>query len=285
MAVIKLEQVSHIYNQGMPDEKVAIENINLEVQKGQVVGIIGHTGSGKSTLIQHLNALMKPTSGKIFINGENIWADPKNVSRFRFQVGLVFQYPEYQLFEETVFADIAFGPKNMKLSQQEVASRVREAAKFVGVGEEIFKKSPFELSGGQKRRVAIAGVLAMRPEILILDEPAAGLDPRGKQSIMSAIMEYKERTNATIMMISHSMDDIAAYTDYCLVLNEGEVYAFDTTKNIFARADELSSIGLNIPEISEIVLQLIQNGVDISRDLFTVEEVAQVLKTLLEGVK
>lgn len=285
MAVIKLEQVSHVYNKGLPSEKVAIENINLEIEKGQTVGIIGHTGSGKSTLIQHLNALMKPTSGKIYINGEDIWAEPKKVSKFRFQVGLVFQYPEYQLFEDTVAQDIAFGPKNMKLSKEEVAFRVKEAANFVGISEELFTKSPFELSGGQKRRVAIAGVLAMRPEILILDEPAAGLDPQGKQSIMRLIQNYKKKMNATILMVSHSMDDIAAYTDHCLVLNQGYVHDFDTTKNIFARAEELGNIGLSIPEISKIVLHLRQNGVEIPSDLYTVEKVADTVVKLLKGVR
>lgn len=283
MSVIKLEKITHVYNQGLPTEKIAISNIDLEVEKGQTVGIIGHTGSGKSTLIQHLNALIEPTSGKVFINGKDIWENPKKVRPVRFQVGMVFQYPEYQLFEETVFKDIAFGPKNMKLGEEEIKERVMEAAKYAGVDPDWFHKSPFELSGGQKRRVAIAGVLAMRPEILVLDEPAAGLDPKGKDSIMKFIETYKREMDATVVFISHSMDDIAAYTDHVLVLNQGEVEAFGTTKEIFSHADELQMSGLDIPQVSQIVMGLREKGYEIDKGLLTLDEVASAIERLYKG--
>ena len=223
MAVIKTENLSHVYSEGTPFVKTAIDNINLEIEEGEMVGVIGHTGSGKSTLIQHFNGLLQPTSGKIYIDGEDMWADKAKLRDIRFKVGLVFQYPEYQLFEETIYKDIAFGPRNMGLDEKEIDRRVREAAYFVGLRDDQLEKSPFELSGGQKRRVAIAGVIAMEPEILILDEPTAGLDPEGREEILRNIQQYREAKNATIMMVSHSMNDVARLTDRLLVLNGSHI--------------------------------------------------------------
>ncbi len=247
MAIIKTEKLSYVYSQGTPFEKWAVKDMNIEVEKGEFVGVIGHTGSGKSTLIQHFNGLLKPTEGKIYIDGEDIWAEPSKIRRFRFKVGLVFQYPEYQLFEETVYRDIAFGPKNMGLSPAEVDERVREASRFVGLDESSMQRSPFELSGGQKRRAAIAGVLAMRPEVLILDEPTAGLDPRGRDSILGEIEEYHRRSGSTVLLVSHSMEDIAEYATKVLVINNAKVYDYDTVDTIFSRSEELSGMGFKRP--------------------------------------
>ncbi len=280
--IVRTENLSFIYNKGMPDETLALDNVNLSINEGEFIGVIGSTGCGKSTLVTHFNGLNKPESGKVFINGTDIWQAPKNIMNFRFFSGLVFQYPEYQLFEETVYKDIAFGPQNMQLSQEEIHDRVMFAAKFCGISEDILEKSPFELSGGQKRRVAIAGVLAMRPKLLVLDEPAAGLDPAGRDMILGQIKEYHEQNGTTVILVSHSMEDIAKYADKVLVMNMGKIVMFDKTQNVFARASELLELGLNVPQITKIFLQLKQMGVDIKTDVYTME---YALKTVLEKLK
>ena len=236
-SIIKVEHLSYIYNKGMPGEVTALEDVSFEVEEGDFVGIIGATGSGKSTLIGHMNGLNRPTSGKIIIDGRDVWEDPAKIRDFRFLTGLVFQYPEYQLFEETCYKDIAFGPKNMGLDDKEVDRRVREAAKFVGLEDKLLQRSPFELSGGQKRRVAVAGVMAMEPRILVLDEPAAGLDPEGRDSILSAIKAYHKKTGTTVLLVSHSMEDIARYADKVLVMAQKHVAMYDTVEHVFARAE------------------------------------------------
>lgn len=282
MSVIKTQDLNYIYGLNTPFEKKAISNINLEIEKGEFVGVIGHTGSGKSTLIQHFNGLLKPTSGKIYIDGEDIWADEKNMSKYCFKVGLVFQYPEYQLFEETVEKDISFGPKNMGLNDEEINKRVKDAARFVGLKESLLKKSPFELSGGQKRRVAIAGVIAMEPEVLILDEPAAGLDPKGRDKVLSEIKEYHSQKHNTVLLVSHSMEDIAKYATKVLVMNNSEVFMYDTVENVFAQADKLSKIGLDIPEISRVFLKLRELGYPVRSDIYTVEQAQNELLSVLK---
>ena len=271
MSVIKTEHLTHLYSIGTPFEKAAINDVNIEISQGEFVGVIGHTGSGKSTLIQHFNGLLKPTSGKIYLDGKDIWADKSQIRSVRFQVGLVFQYPEYQLFEETVYKDIAFGPKNMGLSDDEVDLRVRESAALVGLKNDILNKSPFELSGGQKRRVAIAGVIAMEPMVLILDEPTAGLDPRGRDLILSEIQQYHQEKKNTILLVSHSMEDIAKYASRVLVMNHAEVYAFDTVEKVFSRVQQLRSLGLDVPQITRIFYQLKAHGVDIDTNVYSVE--------------
>ena len=271
MSVIKTEHLTHLYSIGTPFEKAAINDVNIEISQGEFVGVIGHTGSGKSTLIQHFNGLLKPTSGKIYLDGKDIWADKSQIRSVRFQVGLVFQYPEYQLFEETVYKDIAFGPKNMGLSDDEVDLRVRESAALVGLKNDILNKSPFELSGGQKRRVASAGVIAMEPKVLILDEPTAGLDPRGRDLILSEIQQYHQEKKNTILLVSHSMEDIAKYASRVLVMNHAEVYAFDTVEKVFSRVQQLRSLGLDVPQITRIFYQLKAHGVDIDTNVYSVE--------------
>ncbi len=271
MSVIKTEHLTHLYSIGTPFEKAAINDVNIEISQGEFVGVIGHTGSGKSTLIQHFNGLLKPTSGKIYLDGKDIWADKSQIRSVRFQVGLVFQYPEYQLFEETVYKDIAFGPKNMGLSDDEVDLRVRESAALVGLKNYILNKSPFERSGGQKRRVAIAGVIAMEPKVLILDEPTAGLDPRGRDLILSEIQQYHQEKKNTILLVSHSMEDIAKYASRVLVMNHAEVYAFDTVEKVFSRVQQLRSLGLDVPQITRIFYQLKAHGVDIDTNVYSVE--------------
>ena len=271
MSVIKTEHLTHLYSISTPFEKAAINDVNIEISQGEFVGVIGHTGSGKSTLIQHFNGLLKPTSGKIYLDGKDIWADKSQIRSVRFQVGLVFQYPEYQLFEETVYKDIAFGPKNMGLSDDEVDLRVRESAALVGLKNDILNKSPFELSGGQKRRVAIAGVIAMEPKVLILDEPTAGLDPRGRDLILSEIQQYHQEKKNTILLVSHSMEDIAKYASRVLVMNHAEVYAFDTVEKVFSRVQQLRSLGLDVPQITRIFYQLKAHGVDIDTNVYSVE--------------
>ena len=271
MSVIKTEHLTHLYSIGTPFEKAAINDVNIEISQGEFVGVIGHTGSGKSTLIQHFNGLLKPTSGKIYLDGKDIWADKSQIRSVRFQVGLVFQYPEYQLFEETVYKDIAFGQKNMGLSDDEVDLRVRESAALVGLKNDILNKSPFELSGGQKRRVAIAGVIAMEPKVLILDEPTAGLDPRGRDLILSEIQQYHQEKKNTILLVSHSMEDIAKYASRVLVMNHAEVYAFDTVEKVFSRVQQLRSLGLDVPQITRIFYQLKAHGVDIDTNVYSVE--------------
>ena len=280
--ILQVQNLTHIYSSGTPFEHVALEDISFELERGEFVGIIGHTGSGKSTLMQHLNGLLKPTSGKILLDGKDIWADKATTRQSRFRVGLVFQYPEYQLFEETVYKDIAFGPKNMKLPAEEIDRRVREAASFVGLTEEQLEASPFDLSGGQKRRVAIAGVIAMEPEVLILDEPAAGLDPSGREEILANIQAYRDAKNATIMMVSHSMNDVARLTDRLLVLRKGKLAMEGTPEQVFAHSEELIAMGLDVPEITYVFLRLKQMGLDVP-PVYTMEQAVAALTAIKGG--
>ena len=277
MATIQTEGLTYRYGIGTPFEKTAVDHVDLEIEAGSFVGIIGHTGSGKSTLIQHLNGLLRPTEGKVLLDGVDIWADKSKMRQMRFRVGLVFQYPEYQIFEETVAKDIAFGPLNMGLAEEEVQARVQETATIVGLSEEILKQSPFLLSGGQKRRVAIAGVMAMRPEVLILDEPTAGLDPRGREEILQEIQAYRNQTGATVLLVSHSMEDVARHAKKILVMNAGKVFCYDTVANVFRRSQELQAIGLAVPQITRVCDALRARGVPLTDDIFTVEQAKQQL--------
>ncbi len=278
--IIRVENLTYTYNPGMPDATTALENVSFTVEEGDFVGIIGSTGSGKSTLISHMNGLNRPTEGKILIDGQDIWADPSKIRDVRFKVGLVFQYPEYQLFEETCYKDIAFGPKNMGLDEKEIDRRVHEAAEFVGLDKALLERSPFELSGGQKRRVAVAGVMAMEPRILVLDEPAAGLDPEGREQILSQVKEYHKKTGTTVLLVSHSMEDIANYADKVLVMDQKHIAMYDTVEKVFARADELLKIGLSVPQVTKIFLRLRQMGLDIPTDVYTVP---YAVKTILKA--
>ncbi len=280
--ILQVKNLNHLYSAGTPFEHKALEEVSFSVNRGEFIGIIGHTGSGKSTLMQHLNGLLKPTSGDILLDGKSIWADKASTRQARFRVGLVFQYPEYQLFEETVYKDIAFGPKNMKLSAEEVDRRVREAAGFVGLTEKQLEVSPFDLSGGQKRRVAIAGVIAMEPEVLILDEPTAGLDPVGREGILKNIEDYRKAKNATIMMVSHSMEDVARLTDRLLVMNHSRL-AFDgTPAEVFTHAEELVEMGLSIPQVTQVFLHLRKMGVKVE-NVYTIEQAIAELKRIRGG--
>ena len=272
MSEIRVEDLSHVYSAGTPFEKAAIEHINITIPQGQLVGLIGHTGSGKSTFIQHLNGLLAPSSGKIYVDGKDINTDKYTRRDVKWQVGLVFQYPEYQLFEETVYKDIAFGPKNMKLSEAEVDERVREAAGFVGVDEELFEKSPLELSGGQKRRIAIAGVIAMRPGVLILDEPTAGLDPAGCRQILDNICAYREKTGSTVIIVSHNMDDAARLADRIVVFDHGSIVMDGMPEQVFSKPEELSAIGLSIPHAAAIAVALRKRGVQLEGSIYTHEQ-------------
>ena len=280
---LEVKNLTHIYSAGTPFEHKALDSVSFCVERGEFIGVIGHTGSGKSTLMQHLNGLLKPTSGSIILDGQDIWSDKKLTRQARFRVGLVFQYPEYQLFEETVFKDIAFGPKNMGLSVEEIDRRVREAAGFVGISEELLEASPFDLSGGQKRRVAIAGVIAMEPEILILDEPTAGLDPAGREEILMNIERYRKAKNATIMMVSHSMNDVARLTDRLLVMNGSKLAMDDEPGNIFARAGDLLDMGLDIPELTRVFMRLKGMGLDVPA-VYTMEQAVCAIRKLKEGI-
>ena len=280
--ILEVKNLYHIYSAGTPFEHAALENVSFSVERGEFIGIIGHTGSGKSTLMQHLNGLLKPTSGSILLDGKDIWSDKALTRQSRFRVGLVFQYPEYQLFEETVYKDIAFGPKNMGLAEDEIDRRVREAAGFVGISPEQLQVSPFDLSGGQKRRVAIAGVIAMEPEILILDEPTAGLDPEGRADILANIEAYRNAKNATIMMVSHSMTDVARLTDRLLVMNQSKLAMDDTPLAVFSRAQELLDMGLDIPELTRLFLRLQQMGLDV-KQVYTMEQAVVALAELKGG--
>lgn len=282
MAIIKTEHLSHVYSAGTPFEKVAIGDINLEIEQGEFVGVIGHTGSGKSTLIQHFNGLLKPTSGKIFIDGEDIWENKKNIRNVRFNVGLVFQYPEYQLFEESVCKDIAFGPTNMGLSKDEVETRVVEAMELVGLKEKYRDKSPFDLSGGQKRRAAIAGVIAMRPKVLILDEPTAGLDPKGRDKILDLIKNFHEQTNSTVLLVSHSMEDVAKYARRALVMNKAQIFAYDTVENIFTKTEEITKMGLSLPQITRVFHKLVADGFPVEDNVYTVKYATKEILNLLK---
>ena len=274
--ILQVKNLTHIYSIGTPFEHVALKDVSFSIEKGEFVGIIGHTGSGKSTLMQHLNGLIKPTEGAVLLDGQDIWSDKKFTRQCRFRVGLVFQYPEYQLFEETVYKDIAFGPKNMGLKPEEIDRRVREAAGFVGLTEEQLNVSPFDLSGGQKRRVAIAGVIAMEPEVLILDEPTAGLDPDGREDILQNIQKYRKAKNATIMMVSHSMNDVAKLTDRLLVLSNAELAMNGTPKEVFAHAQELTEMGLDIPEVTRVFLKLRALGLDVD-PVYSLEQAVDAL--------
>ncbi len=282
MAVIKTENLSYVYGEGTPFRKVAVDNVNIEIQEGEFVGVIGHTGSGKSTLIQHFNGLLKPTSGKIFIDGEELWQDKARLRPIRFKVGLVFQYPEYQLFEETIYKDIAFGPRNMGLNEIEIDRRVRETARMVGISESMLDKSPFELSGGQKRRVAIAGVMAMEPKVLILDEPASGLDPKGREQILGLIKDYHKLTGNTVLLVSHSMEDVAKHASKILVMNDAKVFCYDKPVNVFHRAKELEQMGLAVPQITRVFNRLKSMGCDLGEDIYTVDF---GMKLLLDKLK
>ena len=280
--ILRVENLTHTYSAGTPFERSAVKGLDLAVMPGEFLGIIGHTGSGKSTLIQHLNGLLKPTAGQILLDGQDIWSDKKLTRQARFRVGLVFQYPEYQLFEETVYKDIAFGPKNMGLSPEEIDRRVREAAGFVGITEEQLQVSPFDLSGGQKRRVAIAGVIAMEPEVLILDEPTAGLDPVGREGILKNIEAYRRAKNATVMMVSHSMEDVARLTDRLLVMNGSKLAMDGSPEAVFAHAEELVQMGLAIPQVTQVFLQLQKLGVDV-KNVYTIDQAVAELKRLKGG--
>ena len=282
MAVIKTENLSYVYGEGTPFRKVAVDNVNIEINEGELVGVIGHTGSGKSTLIQHFNGLLKPTSGKIFIDGEELWADKARLRPIRFKVGLVFQYPEYQLFEETVYKDISFGPKNMGLADSEIDRRVRETIRLVGLNESVLDKSPFELSGGQKRRVAIAGVMAMEPKVLILDEPASGLDPKGRDQILGLIKEYHREKKNTVLLVSHSMEDVAKHAEKILVMNKAKVFCYDTPVNVFHRSEELEKMGLAVPQITRVINRLKAMGYDIKDDVYTVDFAKNLLLDMLK---
>ena len=278
MSEIRVEALTHVYSAGTPFEKTAIENISLSIPSGQFVGLLGHTGSGKSTFIQHLNALLKPSSGTVYVDGEDINKDKKSRRAVKNKVGLVFQYPEYQLFEETVFADIAFGPKNMGLGKEEIEQRVREACGFVGVEEELLQRSPLELSGGQKRRIAIAGVIAMRPGVLILDEPTAGLDPAGCRQIMDNICRYRRESGATVIIVSHNMDDAARLTERLIVFNHGAVAMEGTPEQIFARPEKLVEIGLNVPQSTALAMALREKGLPLAGSIYTHAQLMQALK-------
>ena len=280
--ILQVKNLHHIYSAGTPFEHAALTDVSFSVERGEFIGVIGHTGSGKSTLVQHLNGLLKPTSGQILLDGKDIWSDKKLTRESRFRVGLVFQYPEYQLFEETVYRDIAFGPRNMGLSEEEIDRRVREAAGFVGLTEAQLQVSPFDLSGGQKRRVAIAGVIAMEPEVLILDEPAAGLDPVGREGVLQNIENYRKAKNATIMMVSHSMDDVARLTDRLLVLNGSHLAMDGTPAEVFAHAEELVAMGLNIPQVTRVFLELKAMGLPVE-PVYTIDQAVAALKAIKGG--
>ncbi len=280
--ILQVESLTHIYSVDTPFAHKALDNMSFSVERGEFIGIIGHTGSGKSTLMQHLNGLLKPHSGRILLDGQDIWSDKKFTRQARFRVGLVFQYPEYQLFEETVYKDIAFGPKNMGLDKKEIDRRVREAAGFVGLTEKQLESSPFDLSGGQKRRVAIAGVIAMEPEVLILDEPTAGLDPTGREGILANIEDYRRSKNATIIMVSHSMNDVARLTDRLLVLDHSHIVMDGSPKEVFARASELEAIGLDIPEVTRVFLRLQRLGLPVE-PVYTIDQAVAALKKIKEG--
>ena len=283
MAIIKTEHLTHCYSRGTPFEKTAINDVNLEIEEGELVGVIGHTGSGKSTLIQHLNGLLKPDSGKVYIDGIDIFESKEILQKTRFKVGLVFQYPEYQLFEETVEKDIAFGPRNLGMSEEEIKTAVTHAIECVGLSDKYRKKSPFELSGGQKRRVAIAGVIAMRPKVLILDEPTAGLDPKGRDRILSLIDSYHRAEKNTVLLVSHSMEDIARYASKVLVMNHGEVFSYDTVEATFSHAEEIEKIGLSVPQITKLFYALAEAGYTMDEHVYSVDRAQELLLQMISG--
>ena len=282
MSILEVKNLTYTYGVGSPFEKTAVKDISLSVEKGEIIGIIGHTGSGKSTFVRMLNGLTKPTSGQVLIEGKDIWEKPKEIRKYRFKVGMVFQYPEYQLFEETVYKDISFGPSNMGKSQEEIDKAVRTAAKFTGISDELLDKSPFDLSGGEKRRAAIAGVIAMDPDVVIFDEPRAGLDPLGRELLLSQIVQYHKERNNTILLVSHSMEDIASIADRIIVLNHSELVMFDTPKVVFSKVDQLEKMGLRVPQITKIMIALKEKGYDISDGILTVEQAFYQLVDLLK---
>lgn len=283
MPILEIKNLTHTYGGDTLVVTDAIKNISFSVEKGEIIGIIGHTGSGKSTLVQHLNGLLKPTDGEILLEGKNIWAEPKKIKGVRYRVGLVFQYPEYQLFEDTVYKDISFGPKNMGLSEEEINNRIIEICELVGIKKEYLEKSPFDLSGGEKRRVAIAGVMAMKPEIIIFDEPVAGLDPKGRADVIKMISDYRNKYNATVLIISHNMEDMAVLTDKLVVLNKGQLVMFDATENVFRKNELLQSIGLNVPIVTQVMLKLKNMGVSVPDNIFTVDKAVDYLLDLSKG--
>lgn len=282
MNIIDVKNLTYTYGQGMPYEITAVKNVNLSIEKGEIIGIIGHTGSGKSTFVQMLNGLIRPTSGQIFLNGQDIWEKPNEIRKVRFKVGMVFQYPEYQLFEDTVYKDIAFGPTNMGKSVDEIDKAVRTAANFVGLKNVLLNKSPFDLSGGEKRRAAIAGVIAMDPEVLILDEPTAGLDPAGRDLLLSQIVQYHKVRHNTVFLVSHSMEDIASVADRIMVMNHSELKMFDKTKEVFSKVTELESMGLRVPEITKIIMLLKEKGYNLPDGILTVDQAFYEVLSLLK---
>ena len=280
MSILEVKGLTHSYSGNTPFVNDAVSNVSFSIEKGEIIGIIGHTGSGKSTLVQHLNGLLKPTEGTVLFEDEDIWKNPKEIRKIRSKVGLVFQYPEYQLFEETVYEDIAFGPKNMGLEGDELKNRIEEICKIIGIREDYLSKSPFDLSGGEKRRVAIAGVLAMRPEVIVFDEPTAGLDPRGREDVMQIIRDYRRATDATVIIISHSMEDMALMADKILVMNKGSLEMFGSVSEVFSKRERLREIGLNVPIVTSVFATLKAQGVPVKEDIFTVEEAVLELKKL-----
>ena len=284
MAILVCENLNYLYNVGTPFETAAIENVNFSADKSEIIGIIGHTGSGKSTLIQHFNGLLEPTSGKIFVNSNDIWSkeNRKQIRNVRFAVGLCFQYPEYQIFEETIFKEIAYGPTQMGLADDEIQKRVYESMDFVGISRELESKSPFDLSGGQKRRVAIASIIAMKPQVLILDEPCAGLDPKGRQVILNLVRDYQRKEGNTVIFVSHSMEDVAAVADRVLVLNKGKIAMDGSVNAVYSRGKELKKIGLNVPEVTDVFLRLHDMGIDCKTDIYTIEQAVNEYNRLLD---
>lgn len=285
MAVLETRNLTYTYSKGSPFERTAVDDVSLKIDEGLIIGVLGHTGSGKSTLIQHFNGLLRADSGQVLLDGTDIWADKSKIREVRFQVGLVFQYPEYQIFGETVFKDIAFGPANMGLDESEIKRRVEQSARDTGLDMRLMERSPFELSGGQKRRVAIAGVMAMNPRVLILDEPASGLDPRGREIIFDCIRNYHRRTGSTVMIVSHSMEDLACIADKLLVMNRGRVFCFDDTERVFARAEELVKIGLDIPQVTRIFLELKKRGIDFGKEVYTVGYAKRVIRDYINHIE
>ncbi len=283
MSILEVKNLTHTYDGNTPFMHDAVKNVSFGIEKGEVVGIIGHTGSGKSTLVQHLNGLLKASEGEVLLDGKNIWDNPKAIRSIRSRVGLVFQYPEYQLFEDTVYKDIAFGPKNMGLSSADIDARIIEICELVGIKREYFDKSPFDLSGGEKRRVAIAGVMAMQPEIIVFDEPVAGLDPRGHNDIIKMISDYNKKYGATVIIISHNMEDMALIADKLIVMNKGELALFDKTENVFRQHEFLKSIGLNVPIVTQVMLDLKEMGIALPDDIFTVDRAVDYLLNLSKG--
>jgi len=283
LSILEVKNLTHTYDGNTPFMHDAVKNVSFSIEKGEVVGIIGHTGSGKSTLVQHLNGLLKASAGDVLLDGVNIWDNPKNIRSIRSRVGLVFQYPEYQLFEDSVYKDIAFGPKNMGLSEDEISARIKEICELVGIKQEYLEKSPFDLSGGEKRRVAIAGVMAMKPEIIIFDEPVAGLDPKGRNDVIKMISDYSKKYGSTVLIISHNMEDMALIADKLLVMNKGELALFDTTENVFKQYEFLKSIGLNVPIVTQVMLILKEMGVNLPDNIFTVDRAVEHLLNISNG--